>query len=131
MYKFKIVQNGTYWYHSHSALQEQIGMYGALILKKREEAEMQHTASNIGTSHSDITTHNHSTAIPMNSNALVEHYNVVLSEWEDENPMQTQRRLRTANDWFSIKKGSTQSYAEAIKEGYFKSKFINEWKRMK
>ena len=32
-------------------------------------------------------------------------YNVVLSEWTDENPNQTQRRLRTANDWFAIKKG--------------------------
>ena len=29
------------------------------------------------------------------------------------------------------KKGSTQSYAEAIKEGHFKTKLINEWKRMK
>ena len=28
LYKFKIVQNGTYWYHSHSGLQEQSGMYG-------------------------------------------------------------------------------------------------------
>ena len=35
-YSFPIVQNGTHWYHSHSGLQEQIGMYGALILKKKE-----------------------------------------------------------------------------------------------
>ncbi|HWJ29628.1 MAG TPA: multicopper oxidase domain-containing protein, partial [Flavisolibacter sp.] len=46
-------------------------------------------------------------------------------------PMQTQRRFRTGNDWFSIKRGSTQSYAEAIKEGQFKTKLVNEWKRMK
>ncbi|MFT3910724.1 MAG: multicopper oxidase domain-containing protein [Ferruginibacter sp.] len=36
-YKFPIVQHGTHWYHSHSKLQEQIGMYGAFIMNKREE----------------------------------------------------------------------------------------------
>ena len=29
-YKFKVRQNGTYWYHSHSKGQEQDGLYGAL-----------------------------------------------------------------------------------------------------
>jgi hypothetical protein len=33
-------------------------------------------------------------------------------------------------DWFAIKKGTTQSYAEAIHAGHFKTKFNNEWKRM-
>lgn len=119
LYKFKVVQNGTYWYHSHSSLQEQSGMYGALLFKTREEAIRE---------------------MPMNDTAMSMHpqhnlynkeYTVVLSEWSDDDPMQIQRRLRTANDWFAIKKGSTQSYAEAIKEGHFKTKFINEWKRMK
>lgn len=36
LYKFAIVQNGTYWYHSHSELQEQAGIYGALIFNKRQ-----------------------------------------------------------------------------------------------
>lgn len=107
IYKFKVVQNGTYWYHSHSALQEQIGMYGALIFRKRDDSETDH------------------------NDTLVKHYNVVLSEWADENPLQTQRRLRAANDWFSIKKRSTQSYAEAIRDGHLKTKLTNEWKRMK
>lgn len=37
VYKFPIVQHGTHWYHSHSKLQEQIGMYGSFIMNKREE----------------------------------------------------------------------------------------------
>ncbi len=37
LYKFPVIQNGTYWYHSHSKLQEQVGMYGALIFLKRNE----------------------------------------------------------------------------------------------
>lgn len=36
VYRFPIVQNGTYWYHSHTMLQEQIGMYGAFIIHKKE-----------------------------------------------------------------------------------------------
>jgi FtsP/CotA-like multicopper oxidase with cupredoxin domain/uncharacterized Zn finger protein (UPF0148 family) len=131
VYKFKVVQNGTYWYHSHSALQEQIGMYGALILKKREDTEMNHTASTNTMNHSDMDGSNHSMPMASDNNTALKHYNVVLSEWADENPMQTQRRLRTANDWFAIKKGSTQSYSEAIKEGHLQTKLLNEWKRMK
>jgi len=37
LYKFPIIQHGTHWYHSHSGLQEQIGMYGSFIMHKREE----------------------------------------------------------------------------------------------
>lgn len=31
-YEFPIVQNGTYWYHSHSGLQEQVGHYGPIVI---------------------------------------------------------------------------------------------------
>src|SRR3546814_5235417 len=31
-YEFPIVQNGTYWYHSHSGLQEQIVPYGPIVI---------------------------------------------------------------------------------------------------
>lgn len=144
LYKFRIVQNGTYWYHSHSGLQEQVGMYGALILKKRDEAQTENTALPL----SATTTHDHSSmdttttgagtslagqfsSAAVAGDAAPKNATVVLSEWADEHPMQTQRRLHTANDWFSIKKGSTQSYWEAIKEGHFKTKLVNEWKRMK
>lgn len=32
-YRFKLRQSGTYWYHSHSASQEQEGMYGAIVIE--------------------------------------------------------------------------------------------------
>ncbi|MEP6673740.1 MAG: multicopper oxidase domain-containing protein [Ferruginibacter sp.] len=99
LYRFPIIQHGTHWYHSHTELQEQIGMYGAMILNKRKE--------------SDIPT------IP-----------IVLSEWIDMKPEQVQRSLHNATDWFAIKKGTTQSYSEAIKSGHLKTKLANEWKRM-
>jgi len=37
VYRFPIRQSGTYWYHSHTMLQEQIGLYGAFIIHKRNE----------------------------------------------------------------------------------------------
>ena len=107
VYRFPIIQNGTHWYHSHSGLQEQIGMYGSLILKKRNDD--LHYRKGID----DIPT------VP-----------VILSEWTNYNPKNVHRMLHNASDWFAIKKGSTQSYLKAIKEGYFKTKLINEWKRM-
>lgn len=99
VYRFPIIQNGTHWYHSHSGLQEQIGMYGAMILNKRKEP-----------------------AIPT--------VPVVLSEWTNMMPHEVDRRLHNANDWFAIKKGTTQSYTEAIKGSHFKTKLTNELKRM-
>jgi len=35
-YLFELRQSGTYWYHSHSAMQEQAGMYGAIIIDPKE-----------------------------------------------------------------------------------------------
>jgi len=107
IYRFKIIQNGTHWYHSHSGLQEQIGMYGSLILKKREDDPTFRKGID------DLPT------VP-----------IILSEWTDYNPDNVHRMLHNASDWFAIKKGTTQSYAEAIKAGHFKTKVTNEWKRM-
>jgi FtsP/CotA-like multicopper oxidase with cupredoxin domain len=98
-YTFPIVQNGTYWYHSHSMMQQQSGMYGAIIIHKKNEPP-------------------------------VKEYTLLLSDWTDENPDQVDRSLHNATDWYGIRKGSTQSYAEAIRAGHFKTKLTNEWKRM-
>ncbi|WP_296211063.1 copper resistance system multicopper oxidase [Psychrobacter sp. UBA3480] len=34
-YTFKLVQSGTYWYHSHSGFQEQTGMLGAIVIEPK------------------------------------------------------------------------------------------------
>ncbi|MFN5673881.1 MAG: multicopper oxidase domain-containing protein, partial [Bacteroidota bacterium] len=107
LYKFPIIQSGTHWYHSHSGLQEQIGMYGSFIMNKREDDKTFRKGID------DLPT------IP-----------VVLSEWTNYNPKNVHRMLHNATDWFAIKKGTTQSYAEAIKHKHFKTKLKNEWKRM-
>lgn len=35
-YEFPIVQSGTYWYHSHSGLQEQLGHYGPILIEPKD-----------------------------------------------------------------------------------------------
>jgi FtsP/CotA-like multicopper oxidase with cupredoxin domain len=107
LYKFPIIQHGTHWYHSHTGLQEQIGMYGSMILNKKNDDP------NFRKGIDDLPT------VP-----------VILSEWTDMNPDNVHRMLHNASDWFAIQKGTTQSYAEAIKEGHFNTKVTNEWKRM-
>ncbi|WP_175633398.1 multicopper oxidase family protein [Pedobacter ghigonis] len=106
-YRFPIIQNGTHWYHSHSGLQEQIGMYGNFVMKKRNADKTFRKGID------DLPT------LP-----------VVLSEWTNLNPDNVHRMLHNANDWAAIKKGATQSYSEAVKQGQFKTKVKNEWKRM-
>ena len=106
IYRFPIIQNGTHWYHSHSGLQEQIGMYGSFImLKKTDDPTFRKGIDDLP-------------AIP-----------IILSEWTNYKPENVHRMLHNASDWFAIKKGTTQSYLEAIKAGTFKTKLKNEWKR--
>lgn len=37
IFRFPIVQQGTYWYHSHTMLQEQSGMYGAIVIHPKQQ----------------------------------------------------------------------------------------------
>jgi CopA family copper-resistance protein len=36
VYEFPVVQAGTYWYHSHSGLQEQLGHYGPIVIDPKD-----------------------------------------------------------------------------------------------
>lgn len=37
VYRFKVRQSGTYWYHAHSKGQEQDGLYGALVIYPKDK----------------------------------------------------------------------------------------------
>lgn len=106
-YRFPVIQNGTHWYHSHSGMQEQIGMYGSFIMHKRADDKTFRKGID------DLP------SVP-----------VILSEWTNLKPENVHRMLANASDWFAIKKGAVQSYTEAISNDHFKTKLTNEWKRM-
>ncbi len=98
-YRFVIRQTGTYWYHSHTMLQEQIGMYGAIVIHERKEKPQ----------HEEV---------------------LLLSDWSDERPHQTERSLHQASDWYMVRKKAVQSYTVAISKSRLKTKLVNEGKRM-
>ena len=100
-FKFPIRQNGTYWYHSHTMLQEQKGVFGAIVIHPKKER------------------------VKADKEAVV-----VLSDWSDENADQILRNLKKDGDYYLYKKGTVRSYFEAIKEGKLMNQFKNEWTRM-
>lgn len=74
VYRFKVNQYGTYWYHAHSRFQEQTGLYGPLIIERRG-GERHH--------------------------ADREHV-VLLSDWTDSDPEHIFRTLKVHSDYFNF-----------------------------
>jgi len=99
-FTFPLIQSGTYWYHSHTMLQEQSGLYGSIVIH------------------------------PAQPEPKLKEYVLLLSDWTDENPHQVLRYLKRGGEWYAIKKGALQSYGEAIAAGYFKDKLKQDWQRM-
>lgn len=100
-YEFPIRQSGTYWYHSHTSLQEQSGVYGAIrILPSHQD----HTA--------DLDRA------------------VILSDWTDTDPHEVLRTLKRGSDWMAIEKGSEQSIFGAARLGKLGNYFSRELQRM-
>ena len=100
-YKFKIRQHGTYWYHSHTNVQEQKGIYGAIVIHPKEKK------------------------IKYDKDLVV-----VLSDWSDENASQILKNLRKDGDYYLYKKDTMRSWWGAIKAKSLKNFLYNEWTRM-
>jgi CopA family copper-resistance protein len=73
-YQFKIVQSGTYWYHSHSAMQEQKGMLGAIVIDPARGETIRTDRD----------------------------YIVQLSDWTDENPHRILSKLKMQGDYYNF-----------------------------
>ncbi len=100
-FRFKIRQHGTYWYHSHTGVQEQKGVYGALVIHPKKKT------------------------IQYDKDVVV-----VLSDWSDENADQILRNLKKDGDYYLHKKDTVRSWAGAIKAGAVGTYLNNEWTRM-
>lgn len=100
-FRFPVRQHGTYWYHSHTALQEQKGLYGAIVIHPRK--------SKIAADHDVV---------------------AVLSDWSDEDGDQILRNLRKDGDFYLYKKDSMRSYLGAIAAGGLGTMLKNEWEGM-
>lgn len=100
-YKFALKQSGTYWYHSHTGLQEQRGVYGSLQINPKE------------------------TDLKYDKDLVL-----VLSDWVDENPQSQLKNLKRGNEWYLIKKGQVQSLDKLIAQGAVGAKLKMAWQRM-
>ncbi len=89
-YRIPVNQSGTYWYHSHTMLQEQKGVYGSIVVQPKEKT------------------------LEYDKDVVV-----VLSDWTNENPMNVLRNLKRGSDWYQIKKGTSVPLSRVIAQGGF------------
>jgi CopA family copper-resistance protein len=91
-YRFKVRQSGTYWYHSHSGMQEQAGLYGAIVID------------------------------PVNPEPVEAHrdYIVQLSDWTDEDPMAVFAKLKKQSDYYNFNQPTAVDFfKDARRHGLF------------
>jgi CopA family copper-resistance protein len=74
-YRFRLEQSGTYWYHSHSGMQEMTGMYGAIVVEPREADTIRADREHV----------------------------VQLSDWTDEEPMRVFAKLKAQGDYYNFR----------------------------
>lgn len=100
-FRFRLRQSGTYWYHSHTNVQEQKGVYGAFVI------------------------HPKARRFAYDKEAVA-----VLSDWSDENADAILRNLRKDGDYYLYKKGTIRSWLGALRTGSLGNYVHNEWTRM-
>ena len=103
-YRMPVVQNGTYWYHSHSRFQEQTGLSGALIIAPQ---------------HKD----------PIESD---KEYVIFLSDWTDTNPETLFSNLKEQSDYYNYHRLSLPNFLKSAQKKGLKKTFANRaaWGRM-
>ncbi|MGE5151704.1 MAG: copper resistance system multicopper oxidase [Rhodospirillaceae bacterium] len=86
-YRFPIRQAGTYWYHSHSGMQEQTGLSGPLILEPRGREPYTYQRD----------------------------YVVMLTDWTDEEPMTVVSNLKQQSDYYNYHRRTVGTFTDDAK----------------
>ena len=86
-FEFPILHKGTFWYHSHTDLQIQRGLYGPIVLTEN------------------------------NTEPEIPEQVVVFSDWTDEDPETVLENLKKSDDFYAWKKGKVQSWDKVIANG--------------
>ncbi len=98
-YEFALKQSGTYWYHSHTLLQEQSGVFGSFVIHPKEKTI-----------------------------AYDKELVLMLSDWTNEDPMNVLRNLKRGNEWYGIRKGTATPLNQVIARGAFGAQ-LNFWRQ--
>ena len=85
-YRFPIKQAGTYWYHSHSGMQEQLGHYGSLVIEP---------AAGYGQPYD-------------------REFVIVLSDWTFENPYRVLARLKKQPDAYNFQRRTVVDFVRDV-----------------
>ncbi|RON12192.1 copper resistance system multicopper oxidase [Pseudomonas frederiksbergensis] len=88
VYQFKVRQNGTYWYHSHSGFQEQSGVYGPLVIDAKEPEPFQYDRD----------------------------YVVMLTDWTDEDAVGLMSKLKKQSDYYNYHKRTVGDFIHDVSE---------------
>jgi CopA family copper-resistance protein len=87
LYRFKVRQAGTYWYHSHSAFQEQRGLYGPLVIEPREPEPFHYDREHV----------------------------LLLSDWTDENPERLFAKLKKHSDYYNFHQRTVGDFVDDVR----------------
>jgi len=88
VYRFKVAQTGTYWYHSHSGMQEQTGLIGAIVIEPASGRERIRADRD---------------------------YVIQLSDWTDENPHRVHAKLKMQSDYYNFNQPTVGEFFRDVK----------------
>ncbi len=105
VYRFDVRQSGTYWYHSHSSLQEQAGLFGPIIIDPREP----------------------------DPHACDRDYVVMLSDWTDMDPNRLFARMKKRSDYDNLYKPTVGDFLRDARQFGLKETVADRaaWGRMR
>jgi len=90
-YRFSVRQSGTYWYHSHSGMQEPSGVYGPLIIDPAEPEPFAYDRD----------------------------YVVMLSDWSFEDPYRILAKLKQDSGYYNFQKRTLSDlFRDAARQGW-------------
>jgi len=105
VYSFKVKQNGTYWYHSHSGFQEQVGVYGPLVIDAKDPEPFTYDRD----------------------------YVVMLSDWTDEDPERVMKKLKKQSSYYNQHKRTVGDFIDDVSKNGWSATIADRkmWAEMK
>ena len=105
IYQYTLKQSGTYWYHSHSGLQEQSGVFGPMIVDPAEPDPVRYDRE----------------------------YVVMLSDWTFEDPDHVFAKLKKQSDYYNFQKRTIGDFFRDASENGLGATFADRfaWGRMR
>ena len=97
VYRFPLKQSGTYWYHSHSGLQEQLGHYGPIIIDPKDADPVEYDREHV----------------------------IMLSDWTFENPHRVFSKLKKMSDTYNFQQRTIGDFFREVKEQGFDAVMAN------